>query len=84
MQNGTAGREEAGSARALVALTAQEALSRGARPRPQAAFVAQLLACRQGLDLFRRCRRESPAAAATAYGRAQRGLPNLGRLTLVL
>jgi hypothetical protein len=41
-----------------------------ASPRPEAAFLVQLMACRDGLAPYRRHRRESPDIAARRYASA--------------
>jgi hypothetical protein len=53
--------------RALVARTDERALVPGARPRPLATFIAQLLACQTRMAQFRNRRRAPPPDAAARY-----------------
>lgn len=58
--------------RSLVAATPARSdpeaeAGKGASPRSEAAFLVQLLACRDGLAPYRRHRREAPAIAAHRY-----------------
>jgi hypothetical protein len=43
-------------------------------PRPLAGFIAQLLACRNGVPAYRARRRAEPETAAASYG-APRAVP---------
>lgn len=47
----------------------ESAMRGGTQPRPHAAFLVQLLACREGFAPYRRHRREAPAIAADRYAR---------------
>ena len=58
--------ETAATSRELVRVGAQ-APSPAPTPRPQAPFVAQLLACEESLQSYRRYRRAIPGAAAACY-----------------
>ena len=58
---------------ALVALVDERVLAPGARPRPLATFVAQLLACQGRMAQFRQRRRAPSSRAAALYcGEASR------------
>ena len=58
--------ESATTSRELVPVGVQ-APSPPPTPRPQAPFVAQLLACEESLQAYRRYRRAVPGAAAASY-----------------
>jgi hypothetical protein len=53
--------------RALVALVGERVVAPGARPRPLATFVAQLLACQSRMAQFRQRRRAPSSSAAALY-----------------
>ena len=64
--------EEEATSRELVPLDGPHAFARPASLRPQAPFVAQLLACQESLQGFRRYRRAIPGEAAASYHSAER------------
>lgn len=62
--------EQKPTSRELVPLEGQH-FARPASSRPQAPFVAQLLACRESLEPYRRYRRAVPGEAAASYHLAE-------------
>ena len=58
--------------RSLVVVAAAEPISGGA-DRPDAEFLAQLIACKRRLPAYRVARRASPDRAASAYATAPAG-----------
>jgi hypothetical protein len=58
---------EASASRAVLAPQPSPAARAGAFPKPRAAFVTQVLACREGEPSYRARRRAEPGFASRAY-----------------